>query len=220
MMMEKRVIQTEKCTIISGGEYFPWTQEEGLIIACDAGYVHAVRNGIAPDVVLGDFDSIPEGVKIPSGAIFHPVRKDDTDTMLAARYALENGYCDITIVCALGGRLDHTLANLQTAAFIVRHGGTCVIKGNGETITVFGPGEKNFPVKEGHSFSVFALTDRAEGVTIKGASYEVTDITLTNTFPLGCSNHWENVPIQVSFREGILVVMESSMRFEKGVHRL
>lgn len=218
--MEKTLTKTEKCTIISGGDFHPWNQEEGYVIACDAGYAHAVRNGVSPDIVLGDFDSLSEDIKIPTGAIFHPVRKDDTDTMLAARYALENGYRDITIVCALGGRLDHTYANLQTAAFIVCHGGTCVIMGEGEIITVFGPGERIFPVREGYAFSVFSLTDEASGVTIKGASYEVTDVTLTNAFPLGCSNHWENRPIHVSFREGILVVMESSMRFEKGVHRV
>ena len=102
------------CAIISGGEYSPMDDIKAAeyIIACDRGYSYAKRSGIVPDLLLGDFDSYTG--KLPEGAAVErlPREKDDTDTMHAVRRALELGFTRISLYCALGGRLDHTLANL------------------------------------------------------------------------------------------------------------
>ena len=103
------------CAIISGGEYSPMDDIKAAeyIIACDRGYSYAKRSGIVPDLLLGDFDSYTG--KLPEGAAVErlPREKDDTDTMHAVRRALELGFTRISLYCALGGRLDHLLANLQ-----------------------------------------------------------------------------------------------------------
>ena len=113
-----------KTLIISGGDYSPLPDAVfDRVIACDRGYLHARRMGIQPDLIIGDFDSAP----VPEGEV--PVerfssRKDDTDTMLAVKKALSMGSGEILIACAFGGRLDHTVANIQSGAFIAGQGGT------------------------------------------------------------------------------------------------
>ncbi len=185
-------------------------REKAFIIACDSGYENARKMGVRPDLIVGDFDSAPRpDTDVP---IFeYPTRKDDTDTMLAVRHALDGGYTDIVIICALGGRLDHMYANLQTAAFVVEKGGICRIIGENEEITVF-CGKMRFPRKKGYSLSVFSMTDRAEGVTVRGTKYEVSDVVINNTYPIGTSNVWMEEEAEVSVRKGMLTVIESKLR--------
>ena len=92
-------------------------QESDLIIAADGGYSTLTKLNIKPDLVVGDFDSlgsIPENENV----VKHPVKKDDTDTLLAVKIGLEKGYKTFIIYGAIGGRLDHTVATIQTAAFV------------------------------------------------------------------------------------------------------
>ena len=79
----------KRCLIIAGGDYAPIgpVGEGDFVLACDKGYAYARREGIVPDLILGDFDSyggaLPEGIPV----LRYPVEKDDTDTMLAVRWA-------------------------------------------------------------------------------------------------------------------------------------
>ena len=65
-------------------------QSDDLVIAADGGLTHAQQLGIAPQVILGDFDSLGY---VPEDARVFPVEKDDTDAMLAVRHGLLKG-CD------------------------------------------------------------------------------------------------------------------------------
>ena len=213
-----------RCLIVSGGEYGGLHNIEpgAFIIACDRGYEYARRAGLRPDAVIGDFDSFEDGEALARAdglsVIRVPYRKDDTDTMLAVRYALERGYDNIMLTCALGGRLDHLLANLQTAAFIVRHGGRARIVSDDTEVTVFTAGGVTLPRRDGWSLSVFSLTDRCEGVSIRGAGYDVTDAVLENTFPLGVSNAWKEAQTDITVREGILAVVSARYHTGETVH--
>ena len=202
------------CLIISGGEYAPLPQElcaAEYVIACDRGYRYAERYGIVPDRIIGDFDSaeLPQ-TKIPIDCA--PTRKDDTDTMLAARHALEAGYREIAIVCAFGGRFDHAIANLQTGAFIGAHGGRARLVGADTDALVFEGGEVRIPRRSGWSLSLFSLSDRCEGVCVRGTKFVCEDVTVTNTFPVGVSNVWEADAAEVSAQSGILAVIQSKLR--------
>lgn len=105
----------KRCIIISGGERSEITgiNEGDFIIACDRGYEYAVNAHIVPDLAVGDFDSFSG--KIEPGTVIreYPSEKDDTDTMIAVRYAVEHGFEEIAMFCALGGRLDHTYATFK-----------------------------------------------------------------------------------------------------------
>ena len=90
----------KRCLIIAGGDYAPIEPDGGdFILACDKGYAWCVREGIVPDLILGDFDSyggkLPEGVPV----LRFPIEKDDTDTMLAVRWASEQGFKAVRLCC-------------------------------------------------------------------------------------------------------------------------
>ena len=83
------------------------------VIAADGGYRSLKDRGIEPDFVMGDFDSLGYRPDHPNVET-HPVMKDDTDLGLAVRWALAHGYRRLVMAGALGGRLDQTIASLQT----------------------------------------------------------------------------------------------------------
>ena len=120
------------CNIFSAGEHDCTSADvrrADMNIAVDKGFLLASALGVTPDIVVGDFDSLgepPENMRI----IRHPVQKDDTDTMLAVRTALSCGCDTFYLYGCTGGRLDHTLANLQTLHFIADNGDKLTITVN------------------------------------------------------------------------------------------
>jgi thiamine pyrophosphokinase len=203
----------ELCLLVSGGDLAPLPRDlrPAYTIACDRGWQYARRLGLTPDLVVGDFDSAPPpDTDVPVERV--PTRKDDTDTMLAARRAWEMGYRDMVICCAFGGRLDHALANLQTAVWLAAKGARVRLLGADTDALVFSGGEARFPRREGWSLSVFALSDACGGVTIRGTVYECENVTLTNAFPLGVSNVWASEEAVVSAESGILLVIQSKLK--------
>ncbi|PKM39854.1 MAG: thiamine diphosphokinase [Firmicutes bacterium HGW-Firmicutes-9] len=175
-----------------------------LVIAADGGYAH--MGGIKPDLVVGDFDSlgyVPEGEQV----VRHPAEKDDTDTMLAARIGIERGYRTFLLLGGVGGRLDHTLANIQTLAFLRENGARAALIGEGETITLIQNEALRFRAGLSGIISVFSYGAVAYGVYERGLAYALTDATLTDTNPLGVSNAFTGEPAEVRVREGRLVVL-------------
>ena len=99
---------------MSAGRFSP--REGDLVIAADAGCRHLQRLGVSPHLIVGDFDSLGHVPSFPNVEVC-PVEKDDTDSMIAIKKALELGFGQIFLFGALGGRrLDHTLANIQALA--------------------------------------------------------------------------------------------------------
>ena len=175
-----------------------------LVIAADGGYAH--MGGIKPDLVVGDFDSlgyVPDGETV----VRHPAEKDDTDTMLAARIGIERGYRTFLLLGGVGGRLDHTLANIQTLAFLRENGARAALIGDGETITLIQNEALRFRAGLSGIISVFSYGAVAYGVYERGLAYALTDATLTDTNPLGVSNAFTGEPAEVRVREGRLVVL-------------
>ena len=101
--------------------------DEDYIIAADAGIKNAAKLSVVPHLVMGDMDSL-EKKDVPEGAILFPVRKDDTDLMLAIKKGVELGYSDFLIYGALGGRLDHTYASIQSLSYLSEKDGATLRK--------------------------------------------------------------------------------------------
>lgn len=185
------------------------------VIACDHGYDHAKRMGIRPDIIIGDLDSLDQGGRMETVPVLrYPEQKDDSDTMLAVKYALQEGFTHLILTCALGGRLDHLFANLQTMAYAAQRNCEAELYGEGEYIRTFTGGMLELPRREGYSLSLFSLSDICTGLTIEGAAYNVSQADLTNTFPLGLSNGWKADRVLITMKQGILLVVES--RLENG----
>ena len=188
-------------------------QESDLIIAADGGYSTLKKLNIKPDLVVGDFDSLGEAPK-NENVIKHPVKKDDTDTLLAVKIGLEKGYKTFVIYGAIGGRLDHTVATIQTATFVTENGGTPYIYDGNCTITTIKNSTINLNKNAKGYVSIFALSGVAKGVTIEGLLYELNDAEITPSFPIGVSNEFIGKESKITVKDGVLTII-----FE-GTHNL
>ena len=160
----------KRCVIFGGGQIGDPEQiknlvrQEDYLICADSGYRHCVQLGFSPQLVLGDFDSYAGVVQSDCELLCYPIEKDDTDTMLAVKQALQRGYERLVLVGMLGGRLDHTLANIQTLVYAVEHGAAAQIIDSSCCITVIKGGQTaQIPYQQGFHFSVFCHSDCASG---------------------------------------------------------
>lgn len=196
------------CHIVAAGDFCAAAFRPApgdYVIAADAGYRQLQRLGVEPDLVIGDFDSLGAAPEHPNVRVC-PVRKDDTDTLIALRAALEAGMGRILIHGGVGGpRLDHTLANLQTLVYAENRGAEAYLMGDGFTLTALSAGELRFRGCSG-GFSIFCHGDRAEGVCETGSRYTLDEAVLTDDFPLGVSNAFAGEETRISVRRGTLIV--------------
>ncbi len=181
-----------------------------LIIAADSGYSVLKKLGIKPDILLGDFDSLTDIFPTNCEIIAAPVEKDDTDTMLAVKIALSRGYYDITIAASIGGRLDHTFANIQTLAYISSNEGKGKLLGENDIIYFCEKGEYIFSRQKDMYFSVFSYTDTSE-ISLFGTKYTLNNYNLTNKFPLGVSNEIIAEEGCLTVNKGQIIVVFSKM---------
>lgn len=159
-----------RCIIISGGVFGPVPEKQpgDFIIACDRGYVYCERLGLTPDLFIGDFDSY-SGAVAPGVAVERLIpEKDDTDTGHAITYALSHGFRELVLVCALGGRLDHTLANLQNAANAAAQGMSVTILDEKSEITFLTRGMLRLKKRPGWGLSVFLFRTPARACACAG----------------------------------------------------
>ncbi len=202
--------KNEKICYIVGsyefGEIHIEKGEDDVIISADGGLLLLEKNGILPDIIMGDFDSlgyIPKGDNI---SVF-PKEKDDSDSCIAVKYGFENGYKNFIIYGGVGGRIDHTFGNIQLLSMISERGGRGVLIGGKTALTVIKNSE--LEIKGKGFVSVFSLSDKSEGVTLKNLKYTLDNAELTNTFPLGLSNEFinEEVFALIRVQSGMLLVV-------------
>lgn len=182
-------------------------EKNDLIIAADGGYDFLAKKNIKPDIVMGDFDS-SEMVKESDISIKFPSEKNETDSYLAYLEGKSRGYRTFVFYGCLGGRTDHTLANMQILTKISKEGNKAVFIGNGEVVSAVTDSFVSYKKRKHGTISVFSA-DISEGVTISGLKYEVKNISLTNTFPLGISNEFIDKAAVISVRKGTLIIVEN-----------
>lgn len=203
------------CFIIGAGVFTGMPllpKKEDYIIAADGGYTYMKAYGLKANLLMGDFDSleeVPDDVEV----LRHPVEKDDTDTMLAVQKGLELGYKTFVIYGGLGGRLDHTLANIQTLAWLSKQGARGYLVGEGLAITAITTGGLKLGEQNQGVISVFCNSGSAEGVTLKGLKYTLENAALTPDMPLGVSNEFIGCESSVSVKEGTLIVLWPEKNF-------
>ena len=181
-------------------------RNNALVIAADGGLRYLEQQQIAPDLIVGDFDSlgcVPTGENI----LLHPVEKDDTDTMLAVKLGLERGGRVFVLYGCTGGRPDHTYANYQTLLYLAQKGARGYLVGDGWVCCAIEKASIEFPPTLSGTVSVFCPDGEARGVDLRGLYYSLENGMLTSGFPLGVSNHFTGERAVVSVREGSLLVM-------------
>lgn len=205
--------ETRVCYVFGAGEDCgaQVVPEAGdLVIAADGGLRLLQKQGIRPDVALGDFDSlgfVPEGEQIQ---VF-PAVKDETDLMLACREGLARGYRTFRLYGGLGGaRISHTVANLQLLRWLADQSAEGTLYGRNVEVTLLRNRTVRFPASQRGYLSLLAAGDRAVA-TVRGTAYELEKGVLTGTYPLGVSNAFCGREAEVVAHEGdLLLILEPS----------
>ncbi len=200
----------EKTVYIAGaGAFTPRGFHPGpsdAVAAADGGYESLRRHGILPGIVLGDMDSVrslPDGI----ARLRFPRSKDLTDMALAIRLFKARGYRRFKLYGALGGRLDHSLANFYLLAGLAGRGMRGMIVAPELTALSVSNGALALPpLAHGTIVSVFAWGGEAMGVTLEGLRYPLKDATLNAFEPLGVSNEALGGPVKLLVRQGTLIV--------------
>lgn len=184
-----------------------------LIICADGGSEHALKAGITPNVIVGDFDSAsPETVAVFKEQdipfIEYPTVKDKTDTELAIDYAVAKGYNEILLLGCFGSRVDHTLANIMLLASLAQKGikVRAVDENNDlyvclDNVEILG--------EPGDYVSLIPLTAEVIGVTTHNLAYKLENATLSLGSTLPLSNRLSQTKGIVEIKDGILLVIKA-----------
>lgn len=176
------------------------------VIAADRGFDSLMAYGVTPDLAVGDFDSLGRTPNHPN-VVQLPTEKDDTDMIFALRKGLELGYRRFVLLGGVGGRLDHTLGNLQSLDWLTAQGAQGFLAGEKTVATAIRDSSLTFPPSMSGGLSVFCNSGIAEGVNLSGVKYPLEDASLSNCFPLGVSNQFLGQTARVTVREGSLLLL-------------
>lgn len=210
-----------KIVLVAGGSIdrefcldFLKQQNYDKIIAIDKGLEFLYREDIKPDLIVGDFDSLSDGIldfyeeKVPIRQ-FVP-EKDATDMEIGIRSALEMGAKHIAILGGTGTRIDHMLGNIQTLMIPLKQGVEAFIQDKYNRITLL---NNKKTLRREHMFGNFVsflpLTTIVEGLDLKGFKYPLEHYTMTSDNSLGVSNEVTEEEAVVQFQSGVLIMIES-----------
>ena len=182
-----------------------------LVIAANGGAKSAVDRGWLPDVVVGDMDSVDDATFRRLEArgceiLRFPRAKDETDLELALLEAVRRGAARITVLGALGGRVDHTLANLLLLALPALEGVSVrVLEGDTEIALVQDRAEIQGRI--GDTVSLIPVSGDAVGITTVGLKWALCDGTLRFGLARGVSNVMTAPSATISLRHGLLLAI-------------
>lgn len=214
--------------IVSGGEIDKQIIENYIkehtnlnIIAVDKGLEALFELNIVPNHVVGDFDSVNTNIlqtfKNNSNVIFHKYNpeKDNTDTDIALNLAIELNSSNITIIGALGKRIDHALANIHILKISLDKGIPCQIFDKYNRIYLINNTISLYKGKiYGKYISLIPLSTNVDGLTLKGFKYPLENYILSIGTSLGVSNEIVENVATIELKSGILIVIESKDDFE------
>ena len=193
-------------------------QTGDFVVACDGGFALCEAVGIAPDLVIGDFDSLDAQVAagISCERIELPWEKDDTDLVAALRLCLQQGWRSFRIHNALGGDVGHTIAAISALAWLRQQGAQAVLEGAGQAGIIVMPQDgvvhlnalcSTPALSKGTRVSVSAFGGSAQGVCERDLHWEVDGITLEPETSVGVSNQVEGADPRISVAAGKLLVI-------------
>lgn len=179
-----------------------------LTIAADRGLEAFAEAGIKPDILLGDMDSVNtdtlDSVQADTEVNRLPCIKDDTDGVHALDVAIERGAKHITLLGALGGRMDHAMGNLMLLIRAQRKGVKAQILSETMRIECADRVTLLYGAK-GDTVSLLPM-GQAKGVTLKGFYYPLNRRDLDSSYPLGISNVVTEDLASIEVEEGDLMV--------------
>lgn len=209
-----------RTVIFSNGEigpadfYLTTIKPDDYLICADGGANAALALELLPDLVVGDMDSIEPSVRLELCArgsteirSVSP-NKDESDTELALRAALEREPSEVLLTAVLGRRIDHAMANIHLLA-LVPDGVPCSIEEPDLSIRLV---RSSLTVRgwQGALVSILAVGGDARGVSLAGFEYPLQGADLRQASSLGISNVVTEEVATVSVTSGMVLVIRSS----------
>jgi thiamine pyrophosphokinase len=182
------------------------------VIICADGAAQIMKmSDIAPDFIVGDMDSVEEDTlkyfeAKGSRIIRHPEDKDETDTQLALECAFEMHPEAIRMFGALGGRIDHALANISLLVMCAKRGvDTKIVDKDCELFVI----DRSCVIngREGETVSLFPLSSDVTGIALEGFRYPLSDGVMEIGKPYGVSNRLTGTRGTISLKTGYLLVI-------------
>ena len=186
--------------------------ETDYIICADGGREIAAGAGISPHMIIGDFDSSDMlALESKPGIISFPREKDVSDTFLCVEHAISLKFDEIIIAGGIGGRLDHTISNIQTLARFSNAAKSITMLDEFNIVTVIENTKITIKKREGYTVSLFSLSGQCNGVTTAGLKYPLMDAELEYTYPLGLSNEFVDDEAIIGVKKGKLLIVMSKV---------
>ncbi|MBX3579761.1 MAG: thiamine diphosphokinase [Rhizobiaceae bacterium] len=161
------------------------------VIAADSGMRHASALGVEPELWVGDFDSVHDGMAdawkgVPRQE--HPAAKDHTDGELAIREALARGGTDLVLAGAFGGeRADHAFLHMAAAIRYGEAGLPVVLTSGTQEGRPLLKGKNEFDYVPGTLFSLLGFSDLS-GLCVTGARWPLDRVEVPFGSSLTISN--------------------------------
>ncbi|MBO0453809.1 thiamine diphosphokinase [Candidatus Enterococcus murrayae] len=208
-----------KILLVAGGDPNHWpafSHEFDKIIGIDRGNLFLLRQGIVPDLAIGDFDSLNENEKkevfnAVDEVVTSPAEKDDTDTQLALEITFRRfPEAEVTLIGATGGRLDHLLANLwlgvepRFSPFLSQ----IKIADKGNVVSYIASGSHQIPKISDMKYLAFCCLTSVKELTLKNVKYELLNADFLQPTSLA-SNEFLTGNAEVSFSKGLIAVIQS-----------
>jgi len=185
--------------------------DDPVIICADGASRQLLVHDIIPAVIIGDMDSVDEDIlryfkERGTKVVRFPTRKDETDTWLALDYAFTMKPDEIIILGALGGRIDHALANISLLLKGVKQGvETKIVDETSELFVV--ARRATIQGNVGDTVSLFPLSSSVSGITLEGFDYPLSDGAMEIGSPYGISNRLAEKRGTISVKTGYLLVV-------------
>ena len=212
----------KRTLIINGGNIeedfalsFLRKEEFDYKIAVDKGMEFCRKNGIWPDEILGDFDSVDPKVKKYFDSQDIPVHvykpeKDQTDMENAMSLALKRGSSEITVLGATGTRMDHVLGSISNLTLPLKAGVPCSLVDAHNRIRMI---QQELRIKKeeqyGKYVSLLAFGGSADKITLTGFYYPLHGYTMRAGDGIGISNEITEEVAEICLESGTLIVVES-----------
>ncbi|HQV93398.1 MAG TPA: thiamine diphosphokinase [Anaerolineales bacterium] len=196
-------------------------RDDDYILCADGGARHALALDLIPNLVIGDMDSIDSAewkrLEVKNIPIeFFPRDKNETDLELAINKAIE--ICEasplgehpneIIIVAALGGRMDHTLANISLLAAL-RLSTFNLRLDDGIEQLLFCRAQAEIRGRSGDIVSLIPWGNPVHGVRTENLKWQLKEETLFPEKTRGISNEMTNNIARVKISSGLLLIVHT-----------
>lgn len=192
----------------------PYLGRARAVIAADGGIRFPLALGRLPDTLIGDLDSLPDGVEENIAGwemevIRHPPAKDETDLELALLFAARRfPDAELLILGGFGGRLDQTLANITLLAHTELLNRTVIFVDQRETARLL-IGQTTISGRAGDTISLIPLGGPAHVRETTGLRWPLHDETLAFGPARGISNEMTAGRVTVRLAEGMLLCVHT-----------